>query len=62
MTLTSDLVFKIIVSGAFHHIIWAREPIDVWLHLGMVECHVINVVRCVLLSLSQVNHHQGKLG
>ena len=41
VTLTSDLVFRIIVSDQISYIIWARNPkFGVWLHRGMAECHV----------------------
>ena len=41
VTLTSNIVFRIIVSGAFSNIIEVRNPkFGVWMHLGMTECHV----------------------
>ena len=37
--MTSDLVFRIIVSGHISCFIRDRNPkIGVWLHLGMAEC------------------------
>ena len=45
VTLTSDLVYRIIVSGESHPLFErARDPkFGVWLHLWMTECHVVNV-------------------
>ena len=41
VTLTSDLVFIIIVSDQISYIISARKPkFGVWLHLGMAECQI----------------------
>ena len=36
MTLTSDLVFRIIISGTYH--LYGNPKFGVWMHLGMVEC------------------------
>ena len=36
VTLTYDLLSRIIVSEAYLYIIWGRNPkFDVWIHLGM---------------------------
>ena len=41
VTLTSDLVLRIILSGTYTFVISVRNPkFVVWLHFGMVECHV----------------------
>ena len=41
MTLTSDLVFRLIVSDQISYIILARNPkFGVWLHLGIAEYHI----------------------
>ena len=41
VTLTSDLVFRIIMSGT-------NPKFGVWLHLGMVECRVPFTGHCDL--------------
>ena len=50
MTLTSDLVLIIIVSGTYLlNIIWDRNPkFCVWMHLGMIECLVQFMGHCDL--------------
>ena len=41
LTLTSDLVFRIIVSGAYLLYYLGRNlKFNVWMHLGMTKCRV----------------------
>ena len=49
MTLTSDLVLRIIVSGAYLLYSLSEEfQIYVWIHLGIAECHVPFLGHCDL--------------
>ena len=48
LTLTSDLVFKIIVSGAYLIVFEVGIPNLVWIHLGMAECLVPPLGHCDL--------------
>ena len=48
LTLTSDLVFKIIVSGAYLILFEVGVPNLVWMHLGMAECLVPPLGHCDL--------------
>ena len=49
VTLTSDLVLIIIVSGHIFYIIRDRNPkFGVWMHLGKVECRVPFTGHCDL--------------
>ena len=48
LTFTSDLVFKIIVSGAYLILFEVGIPNGVWMHLGMTECRIPSLGQCYL--------------
>ena len=49
VSLTSDLVFRIILSEHISYIIELRNPkFGVWMRLGMAECHIPFLSQCEL--------------
>ena len=55
VTLTSDLVFRIIVSDQNSYIILARNSnFGVWLHRWMAECHVPCLGHCDIDLFSRI--------
>ena len=48
MTLTSDLILRIIVSRAYLLYSLRNSKFGVWMHLGIAECHVPFLGHCDL--------------